>query len=362
MGVDELLQARKTHLFPHLNERQRRLSAAVDAVALGHGGVSRVAAATGLSRTTIYQGIADLEGKFVPVGRSRREGGGRKPLSRNETLLADLDGLIEPKHLGSPLRWTCKSTRALAADLKQLGHAISHETVAVLLAETGYRLRAKHAALEGCKSDSTNLFRRLATSVTAQLRDDLPVISVTVGKIKKGPNDTTFSRAPQATGEGGSSNPENEEASDWHETECDPDTAAFAVGVIGRWWEGMGRLRHPKADKLLICCEGGSRREHLAAWRTELQTFVDGTGVEAAVRHIPPGTYKWEGVEHDLVAHMTVNRQRKALVRHAVTVEYIGSDSARRRRIVSKKGTTPKVNVRPDGKDGGWSYTIARSS
>ena len=394
MDMDALLAEKFTALFPHLNERQRRVSAAAEARALGRGGITRVARAAGLSRPTIYQGLRDLDQPPLP-GRVRRAGGGRPAArDRDPALLAALDALIEPDTRGdpeSPLRWTCKSTRQLAAALTAQGHPVSHSTVADLLRAADYSLQAPRKTLEGsAHPDRDAQFRYLNERTKAFQATGLPVISVDtkkkelVGPFKNGGREWR----PQGRTElvnvhdfplagVGKAIPygvyDVTHDAGWVAVGQDHDTAGFAVATIGRWWEAVGQPTYPRASHLLISADGGgSNGYRTRLWKTEVQRFADATGLHVTVCHLPPGTSKWNKIEHRLFAHISMNWRGRPLVSHEVVVELIGATTTRTGlRVRAERDTKPyptKVKVpdvamaalslTPHAFHGEWNYTI----
>jgi Rhodopirellula transposase DDE domain len=381
-------------LFPHLNEKQRRLCAAAEARALGHGGIARVARAAGLSRPTIYQGLRDLAGEPTP-GRVRRPGGGRPSVQdRAPGLQAALDALIEPDTRGdpeSPLRWTCKSTRQLAAALTAQGHPVSHSTVADLLRAAEYSLQAPSKTLEGSgHPDRDAQFRYIAEQTTTFQAAGRPVISVDtkkkelVGAFKNGGREWQPKGEPELVNVHDFPDPAVGKAipygvydvthnTGWVTVGQDHDTAGFAVATIGRWWEAVGQPTYPQATHLLICADGGgSNGSRTRLWKAELQRFATATGVGVTVCHLPPGTSKWNKIEHRLFAHISLNWRGRPLVSHEVAVHLIGSTTTRTGlRVRAERDTNPyptKVKVSdaemaalhlaPHPFHGEWNYTI----
>jgi len=336
-----------------LDERARRLVAGAEALALGRGGVSAVARATGLSRTTVQRGMADVQaGEASGKGRIRREGAGRpRVVERDLTLQQDLDALIEPTSRGdpeSPLRWTSKSVRKLAEELRRQGHAVSHQTVSELLHDMGYSLQANRKVLEGSSHPDRNAqFEYLNGSVQLQLDAGGPVISVDtkkkelVGPFKNGGRELRPKGEPEQVRvhdflipELGRVSPygvydlgENEA---WVSVGTDHDTAAFAVESIRRWWRSMGEPLYPEAKRLLITADGGgSNGFRVRLWKLELQKLADETGLEIAVRHFPPGTSKWNKIEHRLFSAISQNWRGKPLASHEVVVNLIAATTTK---------------------------------
>jgi transposase len=349
MEIDLVLQHQVDSLFPHLTERQRRLAAAADARALGYGGISRVARVTGLSRMTIHRGLAELDEEELPPERSRRPGGGRKKLAdQDPTLVKDLQALVDPSSRGdpmSPLRWTCKSTRQLAKALAAKGHVVGYCSVAELLKDLGYSLQANSKTLEEGSDhpDRDRQFGYINRQVRRYMRRGLPVISVDTKKKELIGRYHNKGREFQPKGK-----PERVKVHDfidrdlgkaipygvydvarnvgWVNVGCDHDTAAFAVASIRRWWRNMGQRVYPRADELLICADsGGSNGYRTRLWKVELQRFADETGLEVTVCHLPPGTSKWNKIEHRLFSYISMNWRGKPLISHEVVVNLIAA-------------------------------------
>ena len=352
MELQERLKQKFTTLFCYLDERQRRIAAAVEARSIGHGGITAVARATGMSRPSIHKGLGELRQRKpgVPLGRSRKAGAGRKPLTEGDPqLLEELDRLVDPDTRGdpmSPLRWTCKSTRQLADTLRDAGHPVSHRVVGELLASMGYSLQANVKTKEGSSHpDRDAQFRYLNEQVRNSLTRQWPVISVDtkkkelIGDYKNG--------GVEWQPEG---NPEPVQVHDfgkekgiphgvydvgknlgWVTVGRDHDTASFAVASIQRWWRAMGRTMYPGASHLLICADGGgSNGYRLRLWKVELQRFADETGLTVTVCHLPPGTSKWNKIEHRLFSHISMNWRGRPLTSHEVVVELIAATTTRK--------------------------------
>jgi hypothetical protein len=396
--VDERTIARRFTLIEgHLDERLRRLVAAAEAKTVGPGGVSMVARATGVSRRVIRAGMKELTARPAPPGsrlRIRRPGGGRKrTVDTDPTLRKDLERLIEPTSRGdpeSPLRWTCKSVRRLAAELKRQGHATSHRMVAELLHELDYSLPANAKTLEGAGHPDRNAqFEYINTRVRQYLNRRDPVISVDtkkkelIGPFKNGGREwrpqgqpekvrvhdfvTTQGRAiPYGVYDLGAN-------TGWVSVGITHDTAEFAVPTIRRWWQWMGRRRYPKARRLLITADaGGSNGARLRLWKTELQKLANTLHVPIAVSHFPPGTSKWNKIEHKLFSFISQNWRGKPLISHAVIVKLIAATRTttglavkahldhhayQKGRKVSQ-AELHRVRLRPDAFHGDWNYTI----
>jgi transposase len=348
--VDEAgIRHRYETLAGMVDERTRRLMIAAEALAIGRGGQVAVARATGVARTTIQQGIREVQRPELRAGkgRIRRPGGGRKStVETDPTLREDLERLVEPTSRGdpeSPLRWTCKSVRKLATELKAQGHQTSHRMVAELLHDMGYSLQANQKTLEGSEHPDRNAqFEHVNEAVQQQLWAGEPVISVDtkkkelVGPFRNGGRELRPRGDPEQVlvhdfliPELGRVSPygvydiaQNEA---WVSVGIDHDTGAFAVESIRRWWRTMGHPLYAHATRLLITADaGGSNGYRLRLWKLELQKLADETGLEIAVCHFPPGTSKWNKIEHRLFSAITQNWRGKPLISHEVVVNLIG--------------------------------------
>jgi transposase len=354
--IDEAaIAARYLTVSPLLDERARRLLAGSEANAIGRGGVAAVARATGLARSTVQRGVDDVRvGKRLDRGRVRRAGAGRPPIEqRDPTLRADLEALIEPTARGdpeSPLRWTTRSVRNLAAELRRQGHAISHQTVSELLHLMGYSLQANRKTLEGTSHpDRDAQFRHISDAVQLRLSLGEPVISVDtkkkelVGPFRNGGRELRPKGDPERVlmhdfviddADHGRVSPYGvydlaaNEA--WVSVGVDHDTGTFAVESIRRWWTTMGQPLYPDATRLLVTADaGGSNGSRLRLWKLELQKLADETGLEIAVCHFPPGTSKWNKIEHRLFSAITQNWRGKPLVSHETVVNLIAATTTR---------------------------------
>ena len=397
--IDEAaIAARFLRVSPLLDERARRLTAGAEALAIGRGGVAAVSRATGLARTTVARGVDDvlLGGRLDP-GRVRRPGAGRPPIEqRDPTLRADLEALIEPTTRGdpeSPLRWTTRSVRNLADELVRLGHRVSHQTVSEQLHDMGYSLQANRKTLEGTSHpDRDAQFAHLSTAVQLQLSLGEPVISVDtkkkelVGPFRNGGKELRPAGDPERVlmhdfviddADHGRVSPYGvydlaaNEA--WVSVGTDHDTGAFAVESIRRWWQSMGAPLYPDARRLLVTADaGGSNGSRLRLWKAELQKLADETGLEIAVCHFPPGTSKWNKIEHRLFAAITMNWRGKPLVSHEAIVKLIAATTTRtglRVRSALDTGSYPKgvkvadaemeaLYLERDAFHGDWNYTL----
>lgn len=384
------LQGKLADLWPHLNERTRRMIAASEARQMGYGGVSEVSRACGLSRVTIIKGIRELESEALPPGRVRRPGAGRPRL---ENVLADLPGtleaLVEPLTRGdpeSPLRWTCKSTRKLAKELR-----ISHEKVAQLLRGMGYSLQGNRKVEEGADHpDRDAQFRYINERVRRALRAGQPVISVDTKKKELIGNYENRGRqwrqkksAEQVNGHDFPS-PSVPRAfpygvydlgrnSGFVNVGTDHDTAAFAAASIKGWWRHEGQHLYPEASQLLITADGGgSNGYRLRLWKLELQKLADAAGLTILVCHFPPGTSKWNKVEHRLFSFITSNWRGEPLRDYETIVRLIAGTTTAKglavtcrldrrkypvgRRVSKEEMAT--VNLKPQPFHGEWNYMI----
>jgi transposase len=395
---ERIIRQKFSALLPVLDERTRRLWAAAEARALGRGGVSLVAKATGLSRTTIHQGLKDLSPSLSPQGtrgRIRAKGGGRKSTVANQpSLLQDLENLVEPTTRGdpeSPLRWTCKSTRQLSDTLQGQGYRIGRQKVSELLAELGYSLQANCKRLEGSRHpDRDEQFRHINKLVTEFQESNQPVISVDtkkkelVGDFKNGGREWRPKGCPEpvrvhdfADKTLGKVNPygvyDQTCNVGWVSVGTDHDTAAFAVESIRRWWNRMGSRTYPEARRLLITADsGGSNGYRVRLWKTELQRFATEQNLEVSVSHFPPGTSKWNKIEHRMFSHISMNWRGKPLISHEVIVNLIANTTTAKGleiRAELDTGSYPKgikisdaelgaVNLVVDEFHGDWNYTI----
>jgi hypothetical protein len=392
---DAQLQAQLALLWPHLDERGRRLVAASKAVELGYGGISRVSRACGLSRVTLTKGIAELRAEPLAPGRIRRPGGGRHTLTRTDPELAGaLDALVEPLTRGdpeSPLRWTCKSARTLAAELAARRHRVSHTKVAELLHAAGYSLQGNRKTEEGeDHPDRDAQFRQINSAVQRALRAGDPVISVDTKKKELIGNYHNQGRQWRKTRTADKVNghdfpgPDVPRAhpygiydlgrnSGFVNVGTDHDTGAFAVASIRGWWRAEGRRLYPGAGRLLITADGGgSNGWRLRLWKWELQRLADQTGLVLTVRHFPPGTSKWNKVEHRLFSFISSNWRGEPLRDYETVVRLIaGTTTAKglkvtcrldhRKYPVGRKITDAEfaaVNLMPEPFHGEWNYSI----
>src|SRR6516165_4713278 len=349
--TEEMLAAKFTAILPHLDERQRRLVLAADARMLGHGGIRQVARAAGIREATVSLGVSELEAGAGPLGRVRRPGGGRKRAADLDPgLVPALRALVEPEERGdpqSPLRWTVKSTRTLAAELTAQGHRVSAGTVADLLHADGFRLQANAKTVEGRQHpDRDAQFRYINDQVKAYQDAGDPVISVdakkkeTVGEFGNAgrqwrpKGDPARVRDHDFAGEAeGKAIPygiyDLAANTGWVNVGTDHNTAAFAVESIRRWWNAAGRSDYPQARRLLITADaGGSNDYRSRAWKAELAVLAAETGLEITCCHFPPGTSKWNKVEHRLFSAITMNWRGRPLTSHQVIVQTIAATTA----------------------------------
>ncbi len=399
MKTDAQLEEQFACVWPHLNERARRLVAASKAVELGYGGVSRVSRACGLSRVTLTKGIQELQAAPLSPGRIRRAGGGRRKLTANDPGLSPaLDGLVEPLTRGdpqSPLRWTCKSARTLAAELSARRHPISHTKVAQLLREAGYSLQSNRKTEEGeDHPDRDAQFRHINRAVKRALRAGDPVISVDTKKKELIGNYQNQGRQWRKTRTADKVNGHDFPGPDvpraypygiydlgrntgFVNVGTDHDTGAFAVASIRGWWRVEGRRLYPRSRRLLITADaGGSNGWRLRLWKWELQRLADQTGLTLMVCHFPPGTSKWNKVEHRLFSFISSNWRGEPLRDYETAVRLIaGTTTAKglkvtcrldhRKYPVGRKITDEEiaqVNLKPERFHGEWNYTIHPSN
>ena len=350
MNEQERISERYRQVARVLDERGRRAVAATEALAYGRGGITLVARAAGLSRSVIALGIKELRGAVPSAGpgRVRRPGGGRKKLAMvDPTVCTDLERLVDPVSRGdpeSPLRWTSKSVRTLAAALRDLGHRVSHQWVAEALHGLGYRLQGNRKTREGSANpDRDAQFAHINATVEAALAAGEPAISVDtkkkelVGDFKNGGREWHPKGTPEAVRVHDFVIPELGRVSPygvydlaanagWVNVGIDHDTATFAVASLRRWWQGAGQARYPTAQRLLITADGGgSNGSRIHLWKWELQRFADETGLTVSVCHFPPGTSKWNKIEHRLFSFITQNWRGKPLVSYAVILNLIAA-------------------------------------
>jgi transposase len=400
--MDTQTVAQRFHLVaPFLDERTRRLFAAAEAQVLGHGGVTAVARATGVSRRAIGIGLKELAApQDSDNKRIRRPGAGRKRVvDKDSKLRSDLEGLVEPLARGdpeSPLRWTCKSVRRLAEELQHQGHSVSHETVSSLLTEMGYSLQANRKTMEGESQhpDRNAQFEYINARVKAFQAAAQPAISVDtkkkelVGDFKNAGQEWRPQHDPERVRVHDFEIPEQGKVAPygiydmahnlgWVNVGTDHDTAAFAVASIRDWWQTMGQATYPEAHELLITADGGgSNGYRLRLWKTQLQAFADQSELTITVCHLPPGTSKWNKIEHRLFSFITRNWRGMPLVSHEVIVNLIAATTSRNGLRVQAKLDThaypsglrvtaeqmAQVRIHKHDFHGEWNYTISPTS
>jgi transposase len=396
MKEEEAIKQRFKLVAGELNERSRRLVAASEAVALGWGGISAVSRATGLSRKAISHGVKELqEAAGAREGQIRRRGGGRKKtVSKDPRLVEDLERLVEPLTRGdpeSPLRWTCKSLRKLAEELARQGHQVSHQLVSEVLHDLGYSLQANRKTHEGGDHpDRDAQFEHINAQAEAFLAAGEPAVSVDAKKKELVGDFKNPGREWQPQGK-----PEQVRVYDfpikglgratpygvydlgqntgWVNVGMDHDTAAFAVESIRRWWSEVGQAQYPQAKRLLISADGGgSNGSRVRLWKWELQQLADETGLLITVCHLPPGTSKWNKIEHHLFAWISQNWRGKPLVSYAVILKLIAATTTEAgltvqcqldtnsylagRKVSDEEMAT--LSILPDPFHGEWNYTI----
>jgi transposase/DNA-binding transcriptional regulator YdaS (Cro superfamily) len=398
MEIRGQLGARFEALLPHLNERQRRLLLATEARLLGHGGVRAVAQVAGVSETTVRKGRLELDAdaRPLPGGRARRQGGGRKRAEdKDPGLVSALLALVEPDERGdpmSPLRWTTKSLRHLAEQLTGQGHVVSAATVGRLLRQQGFSLQATAKTLEGEQHpDRDAQFRYLNEQVKEHQADGEPVISVDAKKKEMLGQLPNAGREWRPKGQpirvedhSFFTGPKGEQAipygiydlsndAGWVNVGVDHDTAAFAVASIRRWWRSRGQHDYPQATRLLITADaGGSNSCRYRVWKAELARLAADAGLAITVCHFPPGTSKWNKIEHRLFSQITMNWRGRPLTSHEVVVNTIASTRTRTGLRVQAELDTgayptgvavPKAHmealpIQPHAFRGAWNYTI----
>jgi transposase len=390
------VRQRFTVLEPVLDEKSRRLLVAAESKAWGPGGISAVSKTTGVSRQVIRQGLRELEQSPThPTGRVRRPGGGRKRAKQKDpTLLSDLEKLVDPTTRGDPessLRWTCKSVRKLAEELTRTGHEVSYPVVAELLREMGYSLQANRKTKEGDSHPDRNAqFEHINAKVQQYIGLQQPVISVDtkkkelVGDFKNSGQDWRPRGKPEKVRVHDFVIPELGRAAPygiydlaqntgWVSVGVDHDTASFAVETIRRWWHAMGKEKYPQAKRLLITADGGgSNGSRLRLWKLELQTLANQTGLAIAVSHFPPGTSKWNKIEHRLFSFISKNWRGQPLTSLKVIVSLIAGTTTRKGLKVHAEiddrsypagikvpdAEMAQINLRRDEFHGEWNYEI----
>jgi Rhodopirellula transposase DDE domain len=410
---DAAIRLRYEALDPILDERGRRRFAAAEALAAGRGGVTAVARITGVARSTIDRGLAELRGDAAPAAlappagpaggtpaaaprRVRRKGGGRRPLVVTDpSVLPDLKELVEPTTRGdpmAPLLWTAKSLRTLAAGLGELGHRVCHNVVADLLRDMGYSLQANRKTLEGSSHpDRDAQFGSINTQVKQALVAGEPAISVDtkkkelVGDFKNGGREDRPKGQPEPVRVHDFLIPELGRAppygvydiadnAGWVSLGIDHDTASFAVNAIRRWWQAMGHERYPQARQLLVTADcGGSNGARVRLWKRELQALANELGIAITVCHLPPGTSKWNKIEHRLFSFITQNWRGRPLISYQTIVQLIAAtttDTGLKVRCEIDSNTYPAgvkvtdaemdaITIHRHEFHGDWNYTIS---
>lgn len=388
-------------LWPQLTERQRRLLLGAEARELGYGGVSAVARVAGVARSTVTVALAELDRPSeLTGGRSRRPGAGRKAATvKDPGLVAALDALVDPVTRGdpeSPLRWTSKSTTHLAQALTASGHPVSDQTTAALLRQAGFRLQANAKTREGRQHpDRDGQFHHINKLARRFLRADDPVVSVDCKKkelvgadpgYKNGGREWQPGGEPVRVGVHDFPDPDMPKAIPygvydiganvgWVSVGADGDTGAFAVETLRRWWTRVGLPTYPNARRLLICADaGGSNGYRLKLWKIELAKLATETGLAITVCHFPPGTSKWNKIEHRLFSAITANWRGRPLTSHEVVVELIGATTTRTGlqvhaeadtnayprgiKISAQEMAAIQPQLKPDKFHGEWNYTL----
>jgi hypothetical protein len=400
MHDEQIIKQKFLVLNPLLDERTRRLWAACEAKALGWGGIAVVSQATRLSRTTISAGVREYAqqaetAEGVSVGRTRRAGGGRKRLTQQDPQLwHDVESLVDPVTRGdpqSPLRWTCKSTYKLATELQAMGHVVGARTVAHLLKEMHYSLQANRKTREGAdQPDRDAQFNHINDQTRAFQARHQPVVSVDtkkkelVGDFKNAGQEWQPKGAPEAVRVYDFTDKQLGKAIPygvydvtanigWVTVGTDHDTAEFAVETVRHWWQQMGMITYPGAAELLIIADGGgSNGSRLRLWKTQLQQLADKTRLRISICHLPPGTSKWNKIEHRMFAYITQNWRGRPLTSHEVIVNLIGNTTTQtglhiHAELDTNSYATGKritddelaaVQIERDSFHGEWNYTI----
>ncbi len=400
METEKEIRARYKNIEWALNEKLRRLFAANEAKVFGHGGITLAQKATGVARNSIKQGLKELSKKEEGVAHStstriRKVGGGRKSsVKKDKKLRVALENLVEPTTLGdpeSPLRWTCKSLRQLESQLRSQGFSASHTSVGNLLKEMGYSLQGNQKTLEGSKHPDRNAqFEFINSRTEKAMGDGQPVISVDtkkkelVGRYKNGGKEFRPKGRPEQVKvydfvdkELGRANPygvyDIADNSAWVSVGTDHDTATFAVSTIRRWWFSMGQDLYPEAKKLVITADGGgSNGSRVRLWKVELQKLANELNIPIHVSHFPPGTSKWNKIEHRLFSFISMNWRGKPLVSHETIVNLIAATTTRKGlkvRAELDSSHYPKgikvsddelkaIQIKRDEFHGEWNYSI----
>jgi transposase len=396
-NIDEQeIRVRYELMYPHLNERGRRLFAANEVIALGRGGLAAVYRATGLARSTILRGLDELDDEEVlDPNLIRRPGGGRREVAKtNFEAVQCLRRLVEPSELGDPMRpllWTSKSLEKLAAALEEAGHKVSTHTVRKMLTELGFSRQPNRKTLEGKQHpDRDAQFEHINAAAVSFQERNLPIISVDtkkkelIGNFKNAGTDYRRSRCPNEVlthdfidREKGKAVPygiydigANE---GWVSVGVDHDTAEFAVATISRWWRDVGKPRYTQAQQIMITADaGGSNGYRLRLWKVQLQALADEFGIAVTVCHFPPGTSKWNKVEHRLFSQITQNWRGTPLTSRAVIVDLIGKTRTKTGLTVKcvldeskyepgrkvSEGEMKSLNIKRSDFHSEWNYTI----
>ena len=393
------IRERYAALSQHLDERAKRVFAATEAKTAGYGGIAAISRATGIAASTIGRGLKELAAAdTLDLGRVRRPGGGgKKRVTQDATLVADLLALVEPDARGdpmSPLRWTCKSLSQLTQALTAMGHRVGRTLVSELLHEQKFSLQANRKTREGESHPDRNAqFNHLNESVRTALAAGEPVISVDtkkkelVGDFKNGGREWRPQGEPEEVRvhdflikELGRAVPygiyDLASNAGWVSVGMSSDTSAFAVQTIRRWWQEVGQLRYPGATRLTITADGGgSNGSRVRLWKLELQRLAEELGIDIAVHHLPPGTSKWNKVEHRLVSFVSMNWKAQPLVSYRVIVGLISSTTTKTgltvrceldtnsypKGIVVSDQEMAGINITRDAFHGEWNYTIHHS-
>lgn len=400
MNIEEAIRDRYQNLEWVLDERLRRLYAAAEAKAFGHGGITLVQKATGVARNSIKQGLKELSQRAkgaedTTFQRIRRAGGGRKAsVKKDKGLRVALENLIEPVTRGdpeSPLRWTCKSLRQMESELRSQGYVVSHSSIGNLLKKLGYSLQGNRKTLEGSNHPDRNAqFEFINVRTKEAMRNGQPVISVDtkkkelVGQYKNGGKELRPKGDPEQVKvydfvdkNLGRANPygvyDMANNSGWVSVGTDHDTASFAVSTIRRWWFAMGKELYPGASELVITADGGgSNGSRVRLWKLELQKLANELDMSIQVSHFPPGTSKWNKIEHRLFSFISMNWRGKPLVSHETIVNLIAATTTRKGlkvRAELDSGHYPKgikvtneefgaIQIVRDEFHGEWNYSI----
>jgi hypothetical protein len=394
----EVIRAKFEALKPVMDERTRRLWAATEAKAIGRGGITRVSQATGISQVTIRAGLSRLGQPPEPdatTSRVRRPGGGRKPLTDHDPgLLPALESLVEPLTRGdpqSPLRWTCKSTAKLATELNARGHAVGPRTINTLLARLGYSLQSNRKTREGGDHPDRNAqFEHINAKAGSFQKSGQPVVSVDtkkkelVGDFRNGGREWRPKGEPEEVRVHDFIDPKLGKAIPygvydlaanlgWVSVGVDHDTAEFAVATLRRWWERLGSGMYPGARRLLVTADGGgSNGSRCRLWKLKLQEFAEESGLRITVCRFPPGTSKWNKIEHRMFCHITKNWRGRPLVDLECVVNLIGSTTTETGleiraeldekvyplgRVVTQE-EMESISIKADEFHGEWNYTI----